>query len=154
MTDQLISCALCGYRYNPDEHLTCNKCPLQAGCNLTCCPSCGYETIDPGKSRVARWISQLFSPFTEEASAAGTAQEPTLARIAPGRRARVERFAPHTSPQRKAHLQAYGVAPGHTVHVLQHKPVTVIEIDHLELALENKLAETIFVTEIDQKEGK
>ncbi|MFO8035232.1 MAG: ferrous iron transport protein A [Anaerolineales bacterium] len=150
MTHTKITCAMCGHSFDPDQHATCEKCPLHAGCHLTRCPSCGYETVDPGKSRLAGWFSRLFSPSTGDVQ---PPQETTLAHAPPGCRARVKRFAQTTPPQRKAHLQAYGVVPGHTVHVLQHKPVTVIAVDHLELALENELAEAVFVSTMDGKEG-
>jgi len=150
MTDKFTTCTMCGHRYNPDDYPSCQECPLQAGCHLSCCPLCGYEMIDPDKSRLARWFSRLFSTPVGNGN---PPREPTLAHAPPGCRARVKRFAQTTPPQRKAHLQAYGVVPGHTVHVLQHKPVTVIEIDHLELALENELAETVFVSITEKGEG-
>lgn len=45
-------------------------------------------------------------------------------------------------------LQAYGLIPGYWVRVQQHSPVTVIQIDHLELALENELARQVLIEEI------
>jgi Fe2+ transport system protein FeoA len=46
---------------------------------------------------------------------------------------------------RRQQLQAYGLSPGHCVHVLQHSPVTIIQAGHTELAMEADLAETIMV---------
>jgi Fe2+ transport system protein FeoA len=47
--------------------------------------------------------------------------------------------------ERYAQLRAYGLAPGCQVFVLQHTPITVIRIDHLELALEHSLVKEIQV---------
>lgn len=64
-----ITCGLCGHRFNPAEHIACGSCPLQRNCNLTCCPSCGCETVDPGRSKLAslfkRWLS-LEKPYLED----------------------------------------------------------------------------------------
>jgi hypothetical protein len=64
----------------------------------------------------------------------------TLAQILPGKRAEVIAFLTGLPRDRQAHLLAYGLAPGSTVSVSQHKPVTVIQVDNIELAIENELA--------------
>lgn len=144
MTNNTVSCSMCGYEYNPDNHGSCASCPLKSGCQLSCCPQCGYETVDPRKSTLSRWLSRLFSAGNDDPKGS---RETSLANIAPGCLAEVIGFDDLTPLQRKAHLQAYGLSPGHTVKVLQHKPVTVVGVDHLELALENELAQKILVTE-------
>jgi Fe2+ transport system protein FeoA len=45
-------------------------------------------------------------------------------------------------------LQAYGLIPGDWVYVVQQKPVTVVQIEHLELALEGDLARQVEVAEV------
>lgn len=70
----------------------------------------------------------------------------TLADVPPGYCARVGGFASSLSPEQLTHLQAYGLVPGHWVRVLQHSPVTVVQIEHTELALEGDLARQIRVT--------
>jgi Fe2+ transport system protein FeoA len=47
--------------------------------------------------------------------------------------------------ERRAHLQAYGLVPGHCVRILQHSPVTIVQIEHMELALEGGLARQVQV---------
>lgn len=69
----------------------------------------------------------------------------TLADIPPGRRAEVIGFAENFPADRKAYLQAYGLGLKQLVQVIQHKPVTIIRLDHVELALENELASGIQV---------
>jgi Fe2+ transport system protein FeoA len=56
---------------------------------------------------------------------------------------------PGLSASQRAHLQAYGLAPGCRLRVLRHKPVTIVLIDHLELALETQLAGSIAVSLLD-----
>ncbi len=38
---------------------------------------------------------------------------------------------------------AYGLTPGAQVRVVQHSPVTVVQVENLEIALERSLAEGI-----------
>jgi len=69
----------------------------------------------------------------------------TIVNIKPGCRARILKFSPAISPDRRAHLQAYGVVPGRYIKIIQHFPVTVIQVEHTELALETELAGKIEV---------
>jgi Fe2+ transport system protein FeoA len=59
----------------------------------------------------------------------------------------VEGFSARVSPDHRAHLIAYGLQPGREVRVLQHSPVTVVQIEFTELALETALAKAIQVEE-------
>ncbi len=74
-------------------------------------------------------------------------QTQTLRQVSPGKRVRVAGFSPRLSTERRAHLQAYGVIPGHWVQVTQHSPVTVVRIEQTEIALESGLASEILVGE-------
>lgn len=69
----------------------------------------------------------------------------TLADVKPGDEVKVAGFAPTLSPARLAHLQAYGLVPGYPVRVVQQKPVTVVQVDFVELALEDELARGVWV---------
>jgi Fe2+ transport system protein FeoA len=75
------------------------------------------------------------------------AQVLTLADVPVGWQAKISGFTPCLSAERNAHLQAYGVVPGYWVRVVQHSPVTVIQVEHIELALEDGLARKILVME-------
>jgi Fe2+ transport system protein FeoA len=72
----------------------------------------------------------------------------TLFGVPPGVRAHVEGFLPQLPADQKARLQAYGLTPGQEVRVLQHNPVTIVVIEHLELALENEIARSVTVTAV------
>jgi Fe2+ transport system protein FeoA len=54
-------------------------------------------------------------------------------------------YLPGMPGQRRAQLQAYGLLPGSQLRLLQHQPVVVIRIAHLELALEWDLAHAMEV---------
>jgi Fe2+ transport system protein FeoA len=71
----------------------------------------------------------------------------TLADVTPGATAKIIGFCGKISGERCSHLRAYGLVPGNLVKVLQHSPVTVIQIDHTELAMELELACEIQVEE-------
>jgi hypothetical protein len=75
----------------------------------------------------------------------GGADHSTLVALPPGRKARVAGFGPGLSPEHRAHLQAYGVIPGHEVQTLQHSPVTVAQVEHTELAVEAGVARQIWL---------
>lgn len=62
MTTELITCMMCGHRFDPTAQMACIDCPLQKNCQLVCCPVCGYETVDPGKSYLARIAKHWISP--------------------------------------------------------------------------------------------
>lgn len=72
-------------------------------------------------------------------------QEMTLADVAPGSEVLVAGFSARLSAERRAHLQAYGLAPGYRLRVMQHSPVTVVQIEHIELAMERDLARAVQV---------
>ena len=74
-------------------------------------------------------------------------KEYTLADVPPGDSWRVVGFSSGLSADRRAYLQAYGLVPGHWVRVIQHSPVTVVLIEHTELALEEGVARQIRVAE-------
>jgi Fe2+ transport system protein FeoA len=74
----------------------------------------------------------------------------TLADVPPGCKAKVLGFTQYLPPERLSHFQAFGLTPGYKVRVLQHSPVTVIQIEHTELALERDLAKEIQITDIEE----
>jgi Fe2+ transport system protein FeoA len=50
-------------------------------------------------------------------------------------------------------LQGYGILPGRTLRVIQHTPVTVVQIEHSELAIEPVMAGAVLV-ELEQAPGR
>jgi len=144
---QLIMCALCGHRFDPEEYTACEACPLQSGCQLVCCPVCGFETINVHESKLARFLARLLPGPKELLQPSGM----TLADAAPGCWVKIIRFSTSIPIEKQAHLQAYGLVDGRPVRVLQHSPVTVVQVEHTELALEKSLALEVQVEEF--KEG-
>ena len=62
----LITCALCGFTFNPAEHPACSTCPMHAGCPTACCPNCGATNINPSESALARLVQRLFKKKEHE----------------------------------------------------------------------------------------
>jgi len=142
---QTMQCSMCGQRFDPDRHLACQSCPMHSGCDLVCCPDCGYQTVDPRRShlvRLARFISGLRSSNKFDLD---RTKGMSLADVPPGCSAMVVGFSADFPPDRRAHLQAYGLVANYWVRVVQHSPVTIVNLDHIELALENELASGIMV---------
>lgn len=140
-----VKCTFCGHQYDPDRHLACQSCPLHSGCNLVCCPACGYQTVDPHRSILGRFAKRFSRRKAARRRSHRVVEGITLADIPPGRRAEVIGFAENFPADRKAYLQAYGLVLRQLVQVVQHRPVTIIRLDHVELALENELASGIQV---------
>ena len=72
----------------------------------------------------------------------------TLADITPGCQTKIAGFSESLPAERRAYLLSYGLVPGYSVDVIQHSPVTIIRVEHIELALERELARGVQVTEI------
>ena len=57
----LFRCPLCGGRFTHGEQV-CSACPLKPGCDIACCPHCGYQfprtsaTVEM-VGRLIRWLS-------------------------------------------------------------------------------------------------
>lgn len=160
MRAHFVSCPMCGHRFDASNHPSCSSCPLNKGCNMVCCPNCGYNSIDPRQSKLARLAAGLFAnrPARERHSRRwrrrerhrGNGYAPvTLADVPPGLQAIVLGFSGDFPAERRTFLQAYGLVPDYKVRVLQHSPVTVIQVDYTELALERELARGIKVKIID-----
>jgi Fe2+ transport system protein FeoA len=75
----------------------------------------------------------------------------TLLDVPVGCHVMIEGFAQDIRPARKSQLQAYGLVPGYWVEVLQHSPVTVIKIEHSEVAMENELARQVLVVDMTSR---
>jgi len=147
MSEQtFLACPLCGSRFDTAGQAACQACPMHQGCNLVCCPGCGYQMVDVRRSRLGRLADSILSRRSsrQRKMKAGL----TLSDVPPGYWAKVVGFREEISLARRAHLQAYGVVTDEWVWVLQHSPVTVIQIDQTELALENSLASEIEVQNI------
>jgi Fe2+ transport system protein FeoA len=65
--------------------------------------------------------------------------------VPPGEVARVVEIDASASRWRER-LQAYGLAPGREVEVIQHAPVTVVRVERVELAFEAGVARAIVVS--------
>jgi len=53
------TCSICGHCFDPADQAGCPTCPLNRGCHMVCCPSCGSSNIDPSQSVLVRWISKI-----------------------------------------------------------------------------------------------
>lgn len=69
----------------------------------------------------------------------------SLREVPPGQPAVVHGFSAAMPANRRTQLLAYGLLPGQQVSVRQQYPVTVVQIDFTELALEPDLAEAVEV---------
>ena len=52
-----FTCSLCGARFTHGT-LVCVSCPLNAGCEVVKCPSCGFQS--PRRSRIVDAIRRVF----------------------------------------------------------------------------------------------
>lgn len=69
----------------------------------------------------------------------------SLLDVRPGHTTTISGFAGLTPPETRERLLAYGLLPGQTLRVLAQKPLTVLQIEHTELALERELAHCVTI---------
>jgi Fe2+ transport system protein FeoA len=77
-------------------------------------------------------------------AAAKTARVP-LSFLLPGARASVDALDDAIDSHQREQLVAYGLAPDRLVVVLQQRPMTIVMIDEVELALEDSVARHVWV---------
>lgn len=118
---------------------------MQSGCTLVCCPNCGYQTVNVGRSKFARLASLLLSTKSREKYPSERDNEDCLAEVPVGKKAKVIGFTADFPLDKRSYLQAYGLVPNYLVEILAHSPVTIVRLDNSELALENDLARGIIV---------
>lgn len=82
------------------------------------------------------------SPAARSPARAGRARLPE---VAPGEVARVIEIDASAADWRER-LQAYGLAPGRELTVIQHAPVTVVRVERIDLAFEARIARGIVVS--------
>ncbi len=143
-----MTCAMCGSRFDPAQLIAaCDACPMHRGCVLVCCPDCGYSTVDPRRSQVIGLGARLWGRLrsSKRRHHAATNGRSTLADVSAGAVVRIEELddLPVESCRQ---LQAYGLAPGRSVEIVQQSPVTVVRIEHLDLAFEAEIARAVKVS--------
>ena len=135
-----MACPLCGTRFDPEVEVACGNCPMHGACTLSCCPECGYTTVDVGRSRAVGWIGRVFPSRKVPAES-----ETTLESALIGDDVVIGAFAEAMTTGHRELLRAYGLEPGRTVRIEQHAPVTVVRVDQTEVALEADLARLILI---------
>lgn len=50
-----MKCSLCGFEFE-EERIACQGCILAKGCNMVCCPNCGYKI--PLKSKIVKFLQK------------------------------------------------------------------------------------------------
>jgi Fe2+ transport system protein FeoA len=151
MNTQLMTCPLCGHRFDLSDRGACGGCPLVRGCETFCCPACGYVDVNPSRTTIGRWLMARGRRGLHGAAelaatglrAAGQNQL-TLVDVPVGWSARIAGIE-GLPASRKQQLSAYGLLSGDWIRVIQHTPVTVAVVDHTELALEADLARCILI---------
>jgi Fe2+ transport system protein FeoA len=137
-SEALASCPLCGFEYAPGGE-SCRErgCPVAfGGCATRHCPRCGYTMPDEARSTAAKLVRLLFR--TKALLPART-----LADLPSGASAVIEKL--EGDPGLLARLTAQGLAPGVAIHVVQRTPTHVIELGETMIAVETRVAKTIFV---------
>lgn len=49
MSEPAHKCPLCGFAFDPTGLACHTSCPMSKGCNLICCPNCGYQIPDENR---------------------------------------------------------------------------------------------------------
>jgi Fe2+ transport system protein FeoA len=149
---RLVGCPMCGHFFDPVENEACGSCPAHGGCSLICCPVCGYSSVDPARSRLVGLGSRLRTRCRARFRGHRGKGAMTLADAPRGTRVRINELA-GLSSERRHQLQAYGLTPGGIVEIVQQSPVTVVKVDHLDLAFESVIARGIRVEPVARESG-
>lgn len=72
----------------------------------------------------------------------------TLLDARPGSTATIAGFSGETLAETRERLLAYGLLPGQALRILAQKPLTVLQIEHTELALERELARCVTIEDV------
>lgn len=146
-------CPLCGFEFDERSPGCQTHCPMGEGCQMVCCPHCGYQGIDANRSIIVGWAQRLWRRARGETPASTPVVAETdgdavpLSQFPKGRWAEVAFLSPaHAS--RLQRLSALGIAPGSHVRLQQQHPAYVVQVGSLELALDAEIAGEIFVTPV------
>jgi Fe2+ transport system protein FeoA len=145
-----MQCPLCGYEFD-ETALSCHaSCAFNKACAIICCPNCGYQVADEGKSRLAaalrRALRQRRIPNAAELpvrplSAMQPGQSGTVVAIDSDHHARVER------------LHVLGLVENAQVTLEQTRPTIVLRVGFTELSVEREVADEI-VVEVDTEAAR
>lgn len=146
-----VRCGLCGHRFDPST-LACHaECPLGAHCTLICCPNCGYQVVDAGRTLLGRLLGRLLRTTPEPAPGPVRVRERgeppetiPLSHVLPHREVEVVGLRDLPGP-RASRLAAFGIVPGSRIEVLQRRPTAVIRVGETEIALGPEVLERIEV---------
>lgn len=156
-----MQCPLCSFEFEPRSGCS-TSCPFGSGCNLVCCPNCGYQGVDPERSRLAGWVQRAISRFTgpkpvHATGPAGDGGRIALSRLDLGIDATVVDLSA-MSPARALRLGAFGLSTGAHVRLVQRRPVPVLRIGETDLGLESAVLDEIQVVpgrrETDEPSGR
>jgi Fe2+ transport system protein FeoA len=147
-----MRCQLCGFDYDLSQASCHPACPLHSRCTLVCCPNCGYQEVDAGKSRIAGWLARWWKPRAQPSTAA-PGQPCPLAELPLGTEAEIESMD-GLEPARRTRLSIYGLAPGCRVCLLQRHPACVVRAGETELALSREIVAQIQVRMASRAEAR
>jgi Fe2+ transport system protein FeoA len=142
-------CRECGTEFDESaSQAACGICSSRSHCAMVKCPNCGIE-MPREPHPLARLRDWLFGRKQANLAPApdGLCQRPglTLAEIAPGGHALVERFL---EPSHVRKFLSLGVLPGTAVTVLKQTPAVVVRVGYSEFAFDKALAQTVLVRKI------
>ena len=131
-------CPLCATDFTGAE---CHSsCPMSKGCAMVRCPHCGYEFVESGRftDMLRRWIRRAPKCVVQQDGTMPVTELPL------GTSAPISSIAP-TSAARLNRLASYGIVPGSEVRLVSRRPAVVVECGSASVALEDEIAQEIFV---------
>jgi Fe2+ transport system protein FeoA len=141
-TPKIIRCPLCGFEFEKSATPCHQGCPMNAYCNLTCCPNCRYEF--PEEKESFGWVKRLFG---RKATACTQSAVMSLTALEVGQTGEVVSLNSRQGNRRNA-LAVFGLVPGSWFTLQQKSPAYVIRIGETELALEPAIAREILVKRV------
>ncbi len=153
-TQRCLECPMCHAALSAESIAgVCSACPLyqmKSGCgiDLIACPECGYHSLPREHVSPNSGAAPVPLPAAEakrwQGASAPCSGAVRLSDVASGTRARLLGFN-GIDDDYLGRLTAYGLLPGVNIEVLQRFPAIILGVYQAELALETKLAESIWV---------
>jgi len=131
-------CLLCGTDFTGAE---CHaSCPMSGGCAMVRCPHCAYEFVESGRftDMLRRWIRRA-----PKCAAHGDGIMP-VTELPIGTSAAIVSIE-QNSAARLNRLASYGIIPGSELRLVSRRPAVVVECGSASVALEDEIAEEIYV---------
>lgn len=137
-----MQCPLCGYEFDTQALACHTSCAFNSQCAVVCCPNCGYQLPDEGRTVLAGRLRQWLNRRN------GVTHQPgdvcALDELRAGEQARVLDVVTDDA-RRLEKLQVLGFVRDAAIHLIQKQPTYIVQVGFTEVSLEKHISRAIRV---------